>query len=149
MAVTSVEIKNEAINRIATLIEKCNLNPKVLNYFKEGKNYYSYLTAGGFLGSIDTISYDKAYEQAVKKFEMEHPESLVYHVIETITLSGKFLSLLYVSNEKEDWESERLQSDNAIMAYVLNLDNPKLYEFGYITVEGFGESGALVRTDII
>lgn len=147
MAVTSVEIKNEAINRIETLIEKCNLNPKVLNYFKEGKKYYSYLTAGGFLGSIDTISYDKAYEQVVKKFEMEHPESLVYHVIETITLSGKFLSLLYVSNEKEDWESERLQSDNAIMAYVLNLDNPKLSEFGYITVDRFGESGALVRTD--
>ena len=149
MAVTSVEIKNEAINRIETLIEKCNLNPKVLNYFKEGKVYYSYLTAGGFLGSIDTISYDKSYEQAVKKFEMEHPDYLVYHVIETITLSGKFLSLLYVSSEKEDWESERLQSDNAIMVYVLNLDNPELSEFGYITVEGFGESGALVRTDIV
>lgn len=148
MAVTSVEIKNEAINRIKTLIEKCNLNPNALKYFEEGKKYYSYLT-GGFLGSIDTISYDKAYEQAVKKFEIEHQDSLVYHVIETITLSGKFLSLLYVSNEKEDWESERLQSDNAIMAYVLNLDNPKLSEFGYITVEGFGESGALVRTDII
>lgn len=149
MAVTCVEIKNEAINRIKTLIEKCNLNPKVLKYFKEGKIYYSYLTAGGFLGSIDTISYDKAYEQSVKKLEMEHPDYLVYHVIETITLSGKFLSLLYVSSEKEDWESERLQSDNAIMAYVLNLDVPKLSEFGYITVEGFGESGALVRTDII
>ena len=149
MAVTSVEIKNEAINRIKTLIEKCNLNPKVLNYFKEGKKYYSYLTAGGFLGSIDTISYDKAYEQALKKFEMEHPNYLVYHVIETITVSGKFLSLLYVSNEKEDWESERLQSDNTIMSYVLNLDNPKLSEFGYITIGAFGRSGALVRTDII
>ena len=149
MTVTSVEIKNEAINRIKTLIEECNLNPKVLKYFKEGKIYYSYLTAGGFLGSIDTISYDKAYEQAAKKLEMEHPDYLVYHVIETITLSGKFLSLLYVSNEKEDWECERLQSDNAIMAYVLNLDNPELSEFGYITVEGFGESGALVRTNIV
>lgn len=149
MTVTSVEIKNEAINRIKTLIEKCNLNPKVLNYFKEGKIYYSYLTAGGFLGSIDTISYEKAYEQAMKKFEMEHPNSLVYHVIEIITLSGKFLSLLYVSNEKEDWECERLQSDNAIMSYVLNLNNPKLSEFGYITIEAFGESGALVRTDIV
>lgn len=51
MAVTSVEIKNEAINRIKTLIEKCNLNPNVLKYFEEGKEYYSYLT-GGFLGSI-------------------------------------------------------------------------------------------------
>ena len=52
MTVASVEIKNEAISRIETLIEKCNLNPKVLKYFKEGKIYYSYLTAGGFLDEV-------------------------------------------------------------------------------------------------
>lgn len=149
MVVTKVEIKEEAINRIKTLTEKCNLNPNVLKYFKEGKKYYSYLTAGGYLGSIDTISYDRAYEDAVKKFEMEYSNFLVYHVIETITAHGKLLSLLYVSNEKEDWESERLQSDNFIMSYVLNLDNPKLSEFGYIAIDAFGESGALVRTDVI
>ena len=149
MTVTKVEIKEEAINRIKTLIEKCNLNPNVLKYFKEGKKYYSYLTAGGFLGSIDTISYDKAYEQAVKKFETKHPDYLVYHAIETITAHGKLLSLLYVSDRKDEWESERLQSDNFIMSYVLNLDNPELSEFGYIAIDAFGESGALVRTDVI
>ena len=129
MAVTKVEITEEAINRIKTLIEKCNLNPNVLKYFKEGKKYYSYLTAGGFLGSIDTISYNKDYEQAVKMFEMKNPNYLVYHAIETITVDGKLLSLLYVGENKEDWKSERLQSDNFIMSYVLNLDNPKLSEF--------------------
>lgn len=149
MTVTKVEIKEEAINRIKTLIEKCSLNSNVLKYFKEGKVYYSYLTAGGFLGSIDTISYDKAYEQAVKKFETKHPDYLVYHAIESITAQGKLLSLLYVSDEIEDWESERLQSDNFIMSYVLNLDNPELAEFGFIGIDTFEKSGALVRTDII
>ena len=149
MTATKVEIKEEAINRIKTLTEKCNLNPNVLKYFEDAKKYYSYLTAGGFLGSIDVISYDKAYEQAVKKFEKDHPNYLVYHAIETITAHGIFLSLLYVGNDKEDWESERLQSDNFIMSYVVNLDNPKLSEDGYIAIGAFGESGALVRTDVI
>lgn len=149
MTVTKAKIKEEAINRIETLIKKCNLNPNVLKYFKEEKKYYSYLTAGGFLGSIDTISYDKAYEQAVKKFETDYPNCLVYHAIESITSHGKLLSLLYVGDKKEDWECERLQSNNFIMSYVLNLDNPELSESGCIAIDTFGESGALVRTDVI
>ena len=149
MAKTKVEIKDEAINRIKTLIEKCNLNPNVLKYFNEGKVYYSYLTASGFMGSIDTISYDKDYENAVKDFDKKHPNCLVYHAIESITSHGKILSLLYVSDDKEEWESERLESNKSIMSYVFNLDNPKLSEFGYIVIDGFMESGALVRTYVV
>lgn len=148
MKVTKTEIKEEAINRIKTLIEKCNLNPNVLKYFNEDKVYYSYLT-GGFLGSIDTISYDKNYEKSVKEFETKHPDCLVYHAIESITTQGKLLSLLYVSDDKEEWETERLESNNSIMSYVFNLDNPDLSEFGCIIIDGFMESGALVRTDVI
>lgn len=99
--------------------------------------------------SIDTISYDKNYEKAVKDFETKHPDYIVYHAIESITAHGKLLSLLYVSNDKEDWESERLESDNNIMSYVVNIDNPDLSEFGYIAIDGFMGSGALVRTDAI
>lgn len=149
MVATKTEIKDEAANRIKTLIEKCNLNPNTLKYFKEGKVYYSYLTAGGFMGSIDTISYDKNYEMALKKFEMKHPDCLVYHAIESITTQGKVLSLLYVSDDKEEWGMERLGNNNCIMSYVLNLDYPALTEFGGIIIDGFMESGALVRTDVI
>lgn len=149
MAITKVEIKEEAINRINTLIEKCKLNPNVLKYFKEDKVYYSYLTAGGFMGSIDTISYDKNYEKAVKDFETKHPDYIVYHAIESITAHGKLLSLLYVGDDNEEWETERLDSNNNIMSYVFNLDNPDLSEFGYIAIDGFMKSGALVRADVI
>ena len=149
MTTTKADIKNEAINRINTLIEKCKLNQNVLKYFKEDKVYYSYLTAGGFMGSIDTISYDKNYEKAVKDFEIKHPNCLVYHAIESITTHGKLLSLLYVSDDKEEWESERLENDNSIMSYIFNLDNSNLSEFGYIVIDGFMESGAIVRTDVV
>ena len=149
MTTTKMEIKEEAINRINTLIEKCKLNPNVLKYFNEGKVYYSYLTAGGFMGSIDTISYDKNYEKAVKDFETKHPDYIVYHAIESITAHGKLLSLLYVGDDNEEWETERLDSNNNIMSYVFNLDNPDLSEFGYIAIDGFMKSGALVRADVI
>lgn len=149
MAATRKEIKEEAINRIKTLIKKCNLNPNVMRYFQEDKVYYSYLTAGRYIGSIDTIFYEKDYEQAVKKFEKKHPNYLVYHAIESITTQGKFLSLLYVSDDKEEWESERIEGNNSIMSYVLNFDIPDYSEFGYIVIDRYMESGALVRTDVI
>ncbi len=149
MKATKKEVRDEAINRIKTLIEKCKLNPNVLKYFNEGKVYYSYLTAGGFMGSIDTISYDKDYEKAVKDFETKHQDYLVYHAIESITSKGKLLSLLYVNADMEEWESESIDLNGTILAYVVNLDNSELSEFGYISIKGFMESGALVRTDVI
>ena len=79
----------------------------------------------------------------------KHPDCIVYHAIESITTQGKLLSLLYVSSDKEDWESERLDNNNNIMSYVFNLDNPDLSEFGYIAIDSFMGSGALVRTDVV
>ena len=43
MIATTLEMQNEAIRRIKTLIKKLNLNANVLEYFKDGKKYYSYL----------------------------------------------------------------------------------------------------------
>lgn len=135
---------NEALERINELIDKQNLNPNVLKYFKEGKVYYSYLTAGGLVGSIDTITYDPRYEAAVKDFEKEYEGYVVYHAIETLTEVGDMLSLLYVSDDPENWEGERLYQ-NYIASYTINFSEPNGSDFGDIIIQGFGESGALVR----
>ena len=87
----------EAIARINTLVRQCGLNPKIAKYSNEGKIYYSYLTAGGLMGSIDTITYDPKYAEAVRQFESLFRGSKVYHAIETKTGFGTMLSLLYVS----------------------------------------------------
>lgn len=134
----------EAIARINTLVRQCGLNPKIAKYFNEGKIYYSYLTAGGLMGSIDTITYDPKYAEAVRQFESLFRGSKVYHAIETKTGFGTMLSLLYVSADEGDWPGERLEG-NEILAYVCNVDDPDESEIGYIRVEGFGGSGALVR----
>lgn len=135
---------NEAKNRIKELTEKYDLNPNILKYFEEGKLYYSYLTFGGMVGSIDTISYDESYDNAVKKFEAENPGYVVYHAIETNTRMGKTLSMLYVGADSDNWPAERLYG-NYIFAYTVNFADPDFSEFGDIVVSGFEESGALVR----
>ncbi|HFI0446500.1 TPA: hypothetical protein ACGOW0_000895 [Streptococcus suis] len=143
--------KQEALNRLRQIEERFpgRVNPNIRKYFNEGKLYYSYITGGGFIGSIDTISYDPNYEKTVKEFE-EKRNKLVYHVIET----GNSLALLYVSLSTSDlngeeldweWEEERLSNDNSLLVYVHNFVEPSFSETGYITIDTFADSGALIR----
>lgn len=85
-------MKQEALERLHQLETLYGLNPKVARYFAEGRLYYSYLTGGGYLGSIDTITYDERYEKIARSFE-EQTSALVYHAIEY----QNTLSLLFVS----------------------------------------------------
>ncbi|HEL2735056.1 TPA: hypothetical protein ACGOVQ_002216 [Streptococcus suis] len=143
--------KQEALYRLQQIEERFQgrMNPNIRKYFDEGKLYYSYITGNGFIGSIDTISYDPNYERVVKEFE-EKRNKLVYHVIET----GGTIALLYVSLPSSDlsgeeleceWEEERLAEDNSLLVYVFNFEEPSFSETGYITIDIFADSGALVR----
>lgn len=129
--------KGEALHRIKELITAFNVNPNIYKYFKEGKLYYSYLI-GGLVGNIDTINYDERYAMVVKEFE-ETYGYVVYHVIE----SYGSIALLYVSDDEEDWEYQRLFDNTYISAYVHNFEIPEFSEFGDIVVSSVG--GALIR----
>ncbi|HEL2007892.1 TPA: hypothetical protein TZS81_001917 [Streptococcus suis] len=143
--------KQEALYRLQQMEERFSgrMNPNIRKYFDEGKLYYSYITGNGFIGSIDTISYDPNYEKVVKEFE-EKRNKLVYHVIET----GATIALLYVSLPSSDlsgeeleweWEEERLAEDNSLLVYVYNFEEPSFSEFGSIGINTFRESGALAK----
>ncbi|KOR25014.1 hypothetical protein [Clostridium sp. L74] len=143
------EMKKESIFRIKELIKNFNLNPNVLKYFEEGKIYYSYLTAGGVIGSIDTIDYDSRYSKFINEFE-EKTGHMVYHAIET----GNVLSILFVSvpneelndeEQKSEWEYERATKDGIVYCFVKNFASPELSEAGDIFISSYGDSGALVR----
>ena len=105
-------VREETIKRTETLVNTFELNPNILKYFKGGQVYYSYTIFMGASASIDKISYDKEYEKAVQDFETEHKGYIVYHAIESISEQGKMLTLLYVSSDEEEWESERLADDS-------------------------------------
>lgn len=127
----------EGLSRLKELEAAFELRPNIYKYFKEEKLYYSYLICGLF-GCIDTINYDDRYAKVVKEFE-ETYGYVVYHVIE----SCGSIALLYVSDDEEDWEYERLFNNTYISAYVHNFEYPELSEFGDIIVGS--SDGALVR----
>ena len=127
----------EAMERLTILENIYGINPKIKKYFSEGKLYYSYIT-GGFMGSIDTINYDKRYTNVVKTFE-EQTSYLVYHVIER----GNTISLLFVSDDYNHWLEERPTS-SGVLAQVINMDTYE-NEHGFIRVDI--NQGALYRSN--
>lgn len=128
--------RKEAGIRLAALEKLYGLNPKVKKYFENGKLYYSYLTAGGYIASIDTIDDDKSYAALVKSFE-EQTGSLVYHVIER----NNTISVLFVSDNYDNWPNER-PTVSGVPASVINTEN---YEnkTGFIKIDCL--QGALYR----
>ena len=127
----------EALERLTTLESIFEINPKIKQYYSEGKLYYSYIT-GGVLGSIDTINYDKRYAKVVKEFE-EQTSYLVYHVIER----KNTIALLFVSDDYNHWMEER-PTASGIMAQVVNMDTYES-ELGFIRVDQ--NQGALYRSN--
>lgn len=139
--------KIEALKRLETLTETLDLNPNIIKYFKEEKLYYSYLTACGMMGSIDTINYIPEYAEIAKQFEKEYG-GLVYHAIED---SFGMLCLLYVSEYEDEWSGERPEGKYLyVNTYVF--DREKLangeYEVAYEemgTIVCDSLDGAIVR----
>lgn len=129
-------LQREALDRLYQLEKMYGLNPNVARYFAENRLYYSYLTGGGYVGSIDMITYDARYEKIARSFE-EQTAALVYHAIEY----ENTLSLLFVSPDISDWQNER-PSNCGVRALVVDLSSYK-NELGYIELDGF--DGALLR----
>lgn len=131
----------EAMVRLNMLEELHNLNPNVKQYFENGKLYYSYITGGGYIGSIDTINYDERYTTIVKAFEKQ-TTYLVYHVIER----GKTIAILFVGDNTNCWMDERPTSAG-VMAWVFDVETNE-NELGYIQIDNL--QGALYRrTDTV
>ena len=137
MVVSIQEKKEEALKRLKTITDHFDLGGNLVKYLMEDKLYYSYAY------SMDTINYDERYAQAAKDFERVSG-AYVYHAIEAKTRNGyTLLSLLFVSDYKEDWQTESLDG-NAIFTYTICLEEPDYSEMGWI--EMASPMGYLMRT---
>ena len=92
------------------------------------------------------LSSNKKYERIVKTFEKENENYIVYHVVHSETYMGDILSILFVSDEPDEWEMERLEN-GYIYAYCVNLSYPELSEYGDIFIEGYDNGTSLTRAD--
>lgn len=126
--------KAEAIKRMKALHM---LSQPIREFEKEEK-----LNLSERIGILYWLEDDE--KKMVKDFE-EKWGFLVYHVIKSYTTLGLMYSLMYVSDNEEDWEldAEDIQDGQAV-CYVINKDMPDCSEFGVIGIKPM--TGGVVRT---
>ncbi|MBQ4447455.1 MAG: hypothetical protein II897_04090 [Clostridia bacterium] len=70
--------------------------------------------------------------EAIRQFESEY-NALVYYVVRAYTEFGTMNAYLYVSDYKEEWDSDiEGNASGQYFAYVRNIDYPELSEFGCV-----------------
>ena len=143
-----MDIRKEALKRIETLEGECGLNVNLVKKFKNGEVLYSYVTPQKQLGRMRKLSSNKEYERIIKNFEKENENYIVYHVIHSETYVGDILSILFVSDQPDEWEMERLEN-GYIYAYSVNLSYPELSEYGDIFIEGYDVGASVIRSDLM
>lgn len=134
--------KAEALERLESIK---GLNKKVIQDFKtKDVVYYSERLSKIFDGILYYTSNEESIENAIKDFEEKY-NCLVYHAILTHTTFGSLLSLLYVSNNIDEWNMDKqCLNSGETCSYVVNLNDIDCSEFGYIGFEQ--KNGGLSRT---
>lgn len=129
--------KQEAIERLKILHKHFELMKTVITEFeKEDTLYYSEYQNKVFPAVLYWVSNREDLTELVKKVEKEE-EILVYHAILTPTIYGTYFSLLYVSQNQEEWEEEKMYLKESITsAYSINLSDIEMAEFGDIQIAG-------------
>lgn len=137
---TREEQKQEAIKRMKIL----KMLPSVIEDF-ETKDivFYSETFSKDFQGILYWVSNKEEFVEVIKDFETKY-KALVYHAILGHYEFGTCLSLLYVSNDEDEWTADHNDlSENIAYAYVHNFDVPEFSEFGTIGLKPV--NGGIVR----
>ena len=123
MNISIEEKKAEAIRRMKML----EIFPETIRQFeKENLISVSEPPFGAFYWA------DEAQQEIIKKIEKEY-NLLVYVGIMSYTEFGKMLSLLYVSDHKDEWSDDNFNLLNGeAMTYTHNFNAEDCSEFGYI-----------------
>ena len=133
MKPTLEEQKKECLNRM----KLAGLCKEVIADFQKGELYKT--------ERLGILYYLNERElEVVRDFEKKH-NAVVYHTLHTTTEFGELLSILYVGQYKEEWQTDREDLKQGIaFSYVYNMDCPEFSEFGSV---GFTpKCGGLVRT---
>lgn len=134
MKVSRENKKAEAVKRMKAL----DIYTEAIKQFK---NEDTVMVSEPPLGGLYWLNEEE--KKVVADFEAEY-NALVYMVVRSNTEFGLLDSLLYVSDEQEEWEMDWEDiPDRYLMAYVANRDCPDYSEFGSIAVKSVG--GGLVR----
>lgn len=135
---------NKKVDEAIVRLKMLGVHPNVIDDFNgkgyhKGKRVINY-SEGGMLYWVE----DAKWKEIISQFEKKY-DALVYHVIYSHTNLGDMLSLLYVSDDIEEWGMDRdAIKDDYTYAYVENLDNPVFSEIGSIGIKPY--LGGVLRT---
>lgn len=118
--------KIEAIERLELLQKIYNVHTNVLTEYKQNETiYYSERVNKVYNGILYWLSNEQQYVDAVKEVEKKY-NIYVYHCILSHTEFGDLLTMLYVSNDPENWIEEKSK-------LMVAMPNTFVYDFS-----GFG-----------
>lgn len=119
------KMKQEAIERMKML----DISPKAIEVFEETEEI------GLSVAPLSICGIIPEYKKLINEWE-EETECVVYHAIYNGAAVGALLTILFVSDDEEEWALDREDIKSGYpMAYVFNLDIPEFSEFGAISVE--------------
>lgn len=123
----------EAIERMKML----KLDKDCIEAFTKGKVWES----EGYGALYEVNEQEQSY---IDKFEKAHEGCLVYHMIHNIYDFGECYTMLYVSEDTDEWQSDKDDiNEGYVFAYVKNIDCDWCSEFGSVAVKP--SFGGLVR----
>lgn len=132
----NINMKEKQIEEALTRMTMLHMSSRCINEFKRGNVWES----EGF-GALYEISEDE--QKIVDKFEKGH-NAVVYHMIHNVFEFGECYTILYVSQDEDEWEEDKQDlQDGYAMAYVENVDCPEFSEFGSVAIKP--SIGGLVR----
>lgn len=127
------KMKEEAISRMKIL----KLHPNVIKEFSNSGKLNLSLNAALYYLNDEQLA-------RVQEFEQKY-NAIVYHVIQSDTKFGELLSLLYVSQQTEEWEYDHNDlKEGYPFVYVANLTDETCSEFGFIGIRPI--VGGVIRT---
>jgi len=131
---TKEEQKKEALRRMKAL----QLHKDVVDAFeKEGRLIYSGY-GKGILSQVE----NEQWLSCIRAFEEKY-NAIVFHIIHDVTDEYSLLTMLYVSQHKDEWTDEIKRG----VAYVENLSKPHCSDVGSVQIQST-KYGGLKRTDI-
>lgn len=130
-AISEEEWKAEALRRM----KEMDFIPEVLNSFmRDGSIWISESPLSTLYVLEDGYTYEKEVREILAEFKRCNA-GRPYHVIRTVTNIGTMYSVLYVSNWKEEWNTEGMGDDGEIIAGVYNVEmGNQGFDFGCIWV---------------
>lgn len=129
--------KEEAIKRLKILHNKYGLPANIIEAFSKNETvYYSEFECHKMQWTIQKISKDEYLENAIKEFEINNDVLVYYAIFEPSTNRGLELSMLYISEDKWNWENETKELlDGEPLVYEKNLDCDNESGFWYYKMQ--------------